>query len=341
MVLIGIKRLLQLDDLTCTWASKLGDKGSLSNTVSKVCGFGSLYQTWVRITKTQMVCYRMEELITLHHGNFAILGKWVKEFAQWTGCSNWVADWALQSQLLLDEMKKEHRGWNTACRQELNLFLLEWMFHNTAAMWHKKHQRQSQGLLLEPTEAALEHPSVQTLVGSRDSNLWWVIEQIYKGEYVVTPSRFTHAQQEDFMKELQRQLSRCMTRAGPQSKKGPNELLSRSWRHSQGLDKEDAALEVKQQNRQSWLGRRRTHSRVRSGSRWHQNLFPSCPSRHQSPSPSLPWSFPDPSLWNPRTGHGNMTPPHRRRKNQGSKFSLKYMKSWAMNQTCLQTLPTS
>ena len=64
----------------------------------------------------------MEELITLHHGNFAILGKWLKEYAQRTGCSNQAADWALHSQLFLDEMKKEHPWWNTFHRQEWNLF---------------------------------------------------------------------------------------------------------------------------------------------------------------------------------------------------------------------------
>ena len=90
MVLIGIKRPLQLDELTYAWASKLGVKGSLSNTSSKVCGFGSLDQNWVRITKIQIACYRMKEFITLHHGNFAIKGKQVEEFAQRTGCSNQV-----------------------------------------------------------------------------------------------------------------------------------------------------------------------------------------------------------------------------------------------------------
>ena len=78
----------------------------------------------------------MEELITLHHGNFAILGRWVKEFAQKMGCLNQVADWALQSQLFLDEMKKECTGWNTASRQDWSLILLEQIFHNAAPMWH-------------------------------------------------------------------------------------------------------------------------------------------------------------------------------------------------------------
>ena len=169
----------------------LGDKGSLSNMGSKVHGFGSLYHTWVRITKTQIVCYRMEELITLHHGNFTILGKWEKEYTQRSGCSNAVAEWALLSQLFLDKLKKECPGWNTTCRQEWNLFLLEWMFHNAAAMQHKRHQRHSHRLPLEPSEAVLEHPSMQTLVGSRDTDLLQVTEWIYKDEYMVAPSVFT------------------------------------------------------------------------------------------------------------------------------------------------------
>ena len=76
----------------------------------------------------------MEELITLHHGNFVIWGKSAKEYTLRTGCFNLVADWALQSQLFLDKMKKEHPGQNTTHRQEWNLFLLERMFHNAAAM---------------------------------------------------------------------------------------------------------------------------------------------------------------------------------------------------------------
>ena len=76
----------------------------------------------------------MEKLITLHLNNFAILGKRAKECAQRTGCSNQVADQALQSQLFLDEMKKECPGQNATQRQQWNLFLLERMFHNAITM---------------------------------------------------------------------------------------------------------------------------------------------------------------------------------------------------------------
>ena len=164
-----------------------------------------------------------------------------------TGWSNPVVDQALWSQLFLDEMKKECTGWNTTCRQKWSLFLLEQMFHNAAAMQHKEHQRCSWRVPPEPTETALEHPSVWTLIGSRDSDLLWVTEQIYKGEYMVAPSMFTHPQQEDFMKELWRDLSGCMTRAGLWSNREPAELPSRSQRSSWCLDEEDQALEVEQQ----------------------------------------------------------------------------------------------
>ena len=177
------------------------EKGSLSNMGSKVCEFGSLYQTRVKITKTQIIYYRMEELITLHHGNFMILGKYAKAYTQRTGCSKLVGEWSIQSQLFLDEMKRECPGQNTR-RQEWNLFLLEWMFQNTTAIWHKECQRQSNRLPLEPSEVAFEHPNEQTLVASRDTNLLQVVEQMYKGEYVVAPRVFTCTQCNDLMKEL-------------------------------------------------------------------------------------------------------------------------------------------
>ena len=100
----------------------------------------------------------------------------------------------------------------------------------------------------------------------------------------------THAQQEDFMKELQLELSGCMSRAGQQREKGPAGLPSRSQMCSWGPVEEEQAPEVEWQNRK--YGRRRTYSRGRSGLRWHQSPSPSHPSQHQSPSPSPPQSHP-------------------------------------------------
>ena len=59
-----------------------------------------------------------------------------------------------------------------------------------------------------------------------------------------------------------------------------------------------------------------------------------------STTPCRPLSY-NPSLRNPTAGHVDVTPPCRRGKNWGSKFSLRWTKSWVMNQTCLQTSPSS
>ena len=95
----------------------------------------------------------------------------------------------------------EHPGQNPNHKQKWSLFFLEQMFHNAAGMQCREHQRCSRGPPLEVNKTALEHPSVLALVGSQDSDVPWVTEQIYRGEYLVAPSMFTHAEQ-DFMREL-------------------------------------------------------------------------------------------------------------------------------------------
>ena len=60
-------------------------------------------------------------------------------------------------------------------------------------------------------------------------------------------------------------------------------------------------------------------------------------------SSTVPWKFLVYShdIGNLGVGHGNVTPPHRLRRNRGNKFSLRWMKSWVMSWICLQTLPCS
>ena len=87
-------------------------------------------------------------------------------------------------------------------------------------MWCKELQRCPCGIPLEPSETALEHPSVQSLVGSRDANLLQAAEQIYKGEYMVASSIFACTQCNDLMKQLQRELSECLIQAGLQGERG-------------------------------------------------------------------------------------------------------------------------
>ena len=55
----------------------------------------------------------MEELVTVQHEGFMILGEWAKEFTQRPGCSKRMADQSLWGQLYLNELKRERSGWNT------------------------------------------------------------------------------------------------------------------------------------------------------------------------------------------------------------------------------------
>ena len=260
----------------------------------------------------------MKELITSYNGNLAILGKRVKEYAQRTGCSNQVANQALWSQLFLDEMKKEHPGRNATCRQEWNLFLLERMFHNATTMWHKELQRHPCRFPLEPSETTWEHPSMWTLIGSKDANLLQVTEQIYKDGYVVAPSIFSCSQCDNLMKELWRELSEHLTWGGLQGERGPAETFFRIQRHSwEPQGEEDLALEAGPQGMQSQLRGRRTCSRGRSGSRWQQSPSPSTTRAGFSPlalcslalmsSSIAPWKA---LSWNPGPRHSGKTLPH-------------------------------
>ena len=122
----------------------------------------------------------MEELITLHNGNFTILGERVRDFAQHTGCSNHIADRGLRTQIFLDEMRREHLGWTTAHKQKWGLFLLEHLLHNAASMQKKEHQRHTQRSQAEETEEVIpEHPSMRTLIGATDDAIIHVAKQVY------------------------------------------------------------------------------------------------------------------------------------------------------------------
>ena len=82
----------------------------------------------------------MEELVTLHYGNFSILGEQAREFTQRTSCSNQVADQTLWLQLFLNELCREYPGWSTTQNQEWGLFLLEHMLCNVSTIQRKEHQ---------------------------------------------------------------------------------------------------------------------------------------------------------------------------------------------------------
>ena len=115
---------------------------------------------------------RMEELVTLQYVNFAILGEWVKEFAQRVRCSNRVADQTLRAQFFPNELQQEHPDWSTTHRQEWGLFLLESLLHSAASMRRKEHQRCPQALQVKMAKAMTpQHPSICTLLGSTDTEI--------------------------------------------------------------------------------------------------------------------------------------------------------------------------
>ena len=239
-------------------------------------------------------------------------------------------------------MKKECSGWNATCRQEWNLFLLERMFHNATAMWHKELHRHPCRIPLELSETALEHPSVQTLVGSGDVDLLQVAEQMYKGEYMVVPSVFTHAQCDNLMKELWRKLSVCLTQAGLQGERGPAKVSFRIWRCSWGPEEEDLALEAGQQGMQSQSGGEEPilGKGMGQGSGKAPPLYTlanfSLLALHGAIKlncSTVPWKA---SSWNTGTRCGDKMLPHRKRRNLGSKSGLRWKRSWVLNQTWLQ-----
>ena len=65
----------------------------------------------------------------------------MKQDALRAGRSKRVAEWALQGQHYLDELKREHLGWRTTCHQEWGLFLLDNLLHNAAAMQRREQER--------------------------------------------------------------------------------------------------------------------------------------------------------------------------------------------------------
>ena len=233
--------------------------------------------------RTLIICYRMEKLLTLHYGNFSILGEWVKEFAQRTGCSNWVADWTLCSQLFLDEIRREHLGWSATHKQEWGLFLLKSMLHNAASMWRKEHWRHSQAL--QPTQVtAPEHPSMGTLLGSLNTEILKVAEQVQRGKCAMAPSILPCRQQDECLRELYQELTKCMASTGLQVRSSLARPTARSRRYSNSHSISwacspsawpwgmEAAKWLKEDTPAGQSGsRRNSHSKRRDRSRLHQS----------------------------------------------------------------------
>ena len=211
----------------------------------------------------------MEELVSLQYGSFTILGDQAREYAQKTSCSNRVADWTIQSQLYLSDLRRENPGWNTAQHQEWGLFLLEHLLHDAASMKRKEYQRCSQALQAEMLKW---HPSVRTLLGFTDAEILKVTKQVYQEGYVMAPSVLPCWWQEECIKELHLELAWCMARAGLQSAPEPAmpTLWSRGCSHSWAqypsaeLHGAEAAKCPREDPLTGWSGSRRQHSHSRS-----------------------------------------------------------------------------
>ena len=65
-----------------------------------------------------------------------------------------------------------------------------------------------------------KHPSVQTMLGSPDSTILEIAEQVYKGKHAIVPSVLSYKQQDKCMRELCQELAQCMDRASPRVRPG-------------------------------------------------------------------------------------------------------------------------
>ena len=337
---MGIKGSLQSNELIYAWASKLEDKGSLSNTGSKVHGCGSLYQTWVRVTKIQIIyyIYRMEELITLYFSNFAILGERATDFAWHTSCSNHDADRTLRSQIFLNELKREHPARLLLTGKSRTLLT------GASAPLCNLHEEERVSKALQKMTGWgnwRSSPWTSLCEGSLRCH-WWCHypsgQKGYQGEWTLASSVLSHHQHDDCMRELQQELNRCMVRACLQGELSLTRT-SMSRRCSQGHSAlqtwswvREAAKQPREDSPTEWSGSWKWHSQLRGRSRsmWHQSPSPECQRQSLSSSPSplgmvIPasdcvsiwetWSY-RPGLRSPGVGHGKVGPNPSQRKPQ-------------------------
>ena len=118
----------------------------------------SISQSWIWITRMFIICYIMEELFILYHGNLSILGGSVREYAQRTGCSKTGCQPDSLEPVILRQITQGASGLDYSLETEWGLFLLEHMLYNVAAMWRKENQRCSWRLELEMAKLPLNTP---------------------------------------------------------------------------------------------------------------------------------------------------------------------------------------
>ena len=118
----------------------------------------------------------MEELVILQYGSFAALGERVKYDAQQTGCSQRVTKWALWDQLYLDRLRES--TWAEALPTARNGGSSHWSTCSTIQQPCSRRReriiwRHPQAQPIETAEVMTpQHPSVRTLLGSTDREIW-------------------------------------------------------------------------------------------------------------------------------------------------------------------------
>ena len=114
----------------------------------------------------------------------------------------------LLTSVVLRRTKTNHLGWGTTQKQEWGLFLLQHLLHNVGTMQRKEHQRCSCGPQFDMADAAPEHPSMWTLLGSPDAAILKIAENVYRGEWTLAPSILPHRQQDYCIRILHQQLAK-------------------------------------------------------------------------------------------------------------------------------------
>ena len=166
---------------------------------------------------------RMEELVTLQHGNFAILGKRAREFTLRTSCSNRVADQTLRYQLFLNELRWEHQGWrNHLLTRVGSLIWKECCLHA---------EKRTPKVLLSITSSQIDGPWAPLCPDPFRVHRCWNTKDHQAGlqwECIVTLGVLPHQQHDECMRELHQELTKCMARAGPQGELGLTRPTARS-----------------------------------------------------------------------------------------------------------------
>ena len=248
-----------------------------------------------------IICFRMEELVTLQFGSFTILGKWAKEYAQRTGCSNQVCWSDPPGSALPENNKMRTPGLEYCLKTKVGS-----LYAGAPAPQCSLHEEKGAAKVLLSTttwDCWSDGPWAHLCLGpfrvprcgdteDCQENLW--------RECVTAPSVLPQWWQEECIKELCLELDWHMARAGLQSRSRSARPTSWSrgcshiWAQSPSAEPQEAEAAKHPREDPSTRQSRRwcSHSRSWNNSQRHGSPLPQSPSRCQSPSPSPPWSGP-------------------------------------------------